>query len=302
MKRFVPLLAAAAVGALLASPLAVATIAQWSFNNDTTNPKPPTSGAGSLSTQGGMTFLTALTSDNTGSPGDATPLSPLGWNHSQAMNNTATPATAAAGAAFSGSVGLKATASTVGYGNIRVSWHQAQGFRGSRYYQLFATSDGTTFVPVSGGVGAVAANLGGTPGNPWYSSLSIDNNGLVDVRVNDGKILNATGESMGYELSYAFAPGSAYENNPNFAVVLAAVYPAGGNDYVSSFAGSTNPADATKGYLRNGTSTGGGLRYDLITVAGTAIPEPGSLALLVVACLGCGGRRRRRRDRAVATN
>lgn len=271
-------LIAVMVSMIVGSTLSAATITQWNFNADSSQTN-PSIGSGSLAVQGGMSFLTSLNTDNAGSPGDTTPPNATGNNHPKGMNGTATPATATAAAAASGSVGLKISASTVGYSDIKVSWHQAQGYRSSRYYQIYATSDGTNFVPVSGGTGGFSGNLG----NSWYSSISVSNSGLVDIRANDGKILGTNGDSFGYELSYTFPSGSVYENNPNFAAILAAVWdPTGAvSDYVSSFAGTTNLGDATKGYVRNSSSTGGGLRYDLITVSG--VPEPTTLVLA-----GCG--------------
>jgi hypothetical protein len=271
---------ALAISTVLATGASAAILAQWNFNADT-NQRNASTGTGSLAVQGGMSFLTSLSTDASGSPGDTTPPGAAGFNHSQGMNGTATPATAVAGAAASGSVGLRVATSTAGFGNIKVSWHQAQGFRGSRYYQLFATTNGTTFSPVSGGLGSSAANLGGTAGNSWYDSLTVSNTGLVEIRVRDGKILDPTGNGMGWELSYTFPSGSAVENNPNFGVLLAAVHAPSTSDYVSSFAGTTNLGDSVKGYLRNGSAAGGGLRYDLITVS--TVPEPMSAG---VAALG----------------
>jgi hypothetical protein len=275
-RRFFFSMSSLALLVALASPAMGAIVTQWSFNADGSSPKAPSTGAGSMSAIGGMTFLTSLSTDNSGSPGDMTPPNGTGFNHSQGMNGTATPATASVAAAASGSVGLRVNTNTTGFTNLTFSWHQAQGFRGSRYYQVYATTDGTTFAPVSGGTGSVAANLG----NAWYDSLTVSNTGLIEIRAKDAKILGTNGDSMGYELSYSFPVGSAYENNPNFGVLLASVWAPGGNDYVSSFAGTTNLADTVKGYLRNGSAAGGGLRYDLITVSGVAVPEASTILCL----------------------
>lgn len=276
---------AAAAASFLASIASASVITQWNFNGNGAAQRTPSIGAGTLSVVGGASLLTSLSTDNGGSPGDTT--AGVNPNHAQGVGGVpfgfgqqtppSSPPTP------SGTNGVRALVNTSGFTDIQFSFHVATGFRASRFYQLYATSDGTNYLPVSGGTGSSAGNLGGTVGDSWYSALGIDNNGLVDIRVNSGKILGATGASFGYELTYTFPSGSAFENNPNFGVMLAAVWDSTANDYVSSFAG-TSVVDATTGYSRS-SAAGGGLRYDFFTVSG--IPEPASMSLLLSATVLC---------------
>lgn len=176
--------------------------------------------------------------------------------------------------------------STAGVTDIVFEWDMVAGYRTSKFYQISATTDGATFNPVSGGVGTGSATAG-------VGSATIDSSGLITVLFDDlyepepGLDPNSPIDYL-FDLSYAFASGSAFENNPNFAVRIAAIHDPAGGDFVSSFAGTTS-ADAVAGYLRTGETD---TRYDLASITG--VPEPTALAL--AACgLALAGLRRRRK-------
>jgi hypothetical protein len=91
---------------------------------------------------------------------------------------------------------------------------------------------------------------------------------------------NNTGTGYLHDLSYTFPSGTAYDNNPNFGVRIAAVWRPNSTDFVSSFAGTTFDEDAAKGYIRDTSLGGNQVRYDLVRVSGI-VPEPTGLALAI---------------------
>ncbi|MEH0166901.1 PEP-CTERM sorting domain-containing protein [Paucibacter sp. JuS9] len=85
--------------------------------------------------------------------------------------------------------------------------------------------------------------------------------------------------------SFSFADIEGADNNPLFGVQLVAMFAPGTSGYVG----------ATSGYGSSGT-----IRYDMVTLSGTeipeaVIPEPGSLGLLMAGLGGIGFVARRRR-------
>jgi hypothetical protein len=79
------------------------------------------------------------------------------------------------------------------------------------------------------------------------------------------------------------AGGSASENNANFGFRVVSVFdPASGTQYVSSNAGTA------VAYLPSGA-----IRVDMVTMSGSVIPEPTSLAFLAMGSIVALRRRRR---------
>jgi len=179
--------------------------------------------------------------------------------------------------------------STAGFSDIVFEWDMVAGYRTSKFYQISASSDGMNFSPVSGGVGTGSTVAG-------VGSASIDSAGLITVNFDDLFEPEAGTDPVNpidylSDLSYAFPSGSAFEDNPDFAVQITAVYGPGNSDFVSSIAGTTAD-DAVAGYLRGGETD---TRYDLVSISGTVVPEPTGIALALSGLALLSFLRRRRR-------
>jgi hypothetical protein len=255
-------------------------ITEWNFNALPPNATAASTGTG---TSAGFffPFLSAFPLSN-GSPNDTNPFDmPAGPNN----------ASGARGGPISGSAPGAAVVtfrtSTAGYSAPALTWDFLQGFRASRYYQLELSSDGTNFAAPAGGTGSSISGPFGT--------ASIDSSGLITIETVDGLIDAGDGVGYMHDLSYALPSGTAFDNNADFAFRIFATWDPSGSDYVSSFAGTTEAADAVSGYIRTASAGGGQIRYDLVRVSGTVIPEPTSIALGAVLSLALVGGRRRRR-------
>ena len=259
---------------------AQSVLAAWSFNAEA-NPTAPTvdNSWGAQSVTGAFIGLGGgfgpATGKQIGSSGDTYSQPDIGG----ILNNNAAGRSGptADGLEASGTRILGAMVSTLdASGGLTVSWHAAQGYRASRYYQFSVTSDGVTYAPPTGGTGSTVGVAGQS------TTATVDGNGLVTFIVNDGTILpsdNFPADSYSYAFSYTFPAGSAYENNPNFGFQLAAIYDPSGTDYVSSFAGTTGTADAVSGYIRSTSAGGNSIYYDVLQVEVGVVPEPGTIAL-----------------------
>jgi hypothetical protein len=80
-------------------------------------------------------------------------------------------------------------------------------------------------------------------------------------------------------ISFDLSSIAGANNNALFAIRMTAIFAPGGNQYTTSQDGST--------YGTSGTA-----RWDMVTINGNLVPAPGALALLGVASV-LGGRRRR---------
>lgn len=251
------------MAALLAAGLVTAraqTISLWNFNSiapdalTTTGTLTPNTGLGTVSLFGGV--ISTFAGGSLGDPAS------VGTDNSGL--NLSTWATQGTG---DGTRGLQVAVSTVGFANVSLSLDFRESGTVSRFWQLQASSDGVSFNNVSGGIasfGAVNNNTGTS-----FTSAGLYAN------------ISASG-SQGYvqSVNYLFAPGSAYENNANFAVRWVAAFdPAAGGNYVSSNLGT--PA---------AYSTSGTARFDMVTVA--SVPEPTTLTLGALGMLGLIFRKR----------
>ena len=196
---------------------------------------------------------------------------------------------------------------------VKLSLSQTVGYRSSRYFQLLATTDGTTFSPVPAGTGsAISTTVNGFSGTaaPFTpisgtANVTVSSVGLIDFQtINLNSLSPASTTSapispydVGFvnNIEFTLPVGQGFENNANFGFAIVGAFDPnyvgsnGAEGLLSSVAG-TNSSDTTNGYNRS-TSSGGSMRLDLVTVS--AVPEQGSLALLGCAAFGAGLARRR---------
>ncbi len=251
---------------------AQATIAEWNFNA-AANVSNASTGVG---TSSGFAFpLSSALPLQSGSPNDANPVIVNGG-----PNNASGPRSGPNPAEAPGGRVARFNTSTAGFNAPTITWDFMQGYRSSRYYRLDVTYDGTSFV-------ALPAGGSGSSISGAFGSASVDATGLITIETVDALIDVNTGVGFMQDLTYAFPAVSLANNNPNFGVRFFATWDPNGSDYVSSFAGTTS-ADTTSGYIRNTVLGGNQIRYDLVRIAGTAVPEPssalqciGALALLL---------------------
>jgi len=198
---------------------------------------------------------------------------------------------------------------------IKIAWSQTVGYRGSRFWQILVSTNGTSgtfFAPSSGTGSSISETVNGYNSTTnlisGSATATVSATGLIDFRTINGNWLTQAVTTSGTltaplaagfldELSYTLPTGQGYENNANFAFAIAFAWdPAlgatsGTNGLVSSYAG-LDSLDTTEGYNPN-LSSGAGMRLDLMTV--TAVPEPSTVALLATAALLMAGARFRKR-------
>lgn len=275
MKRMSFNFAAIAVIMMLAASAQAFTVAEFNYNAGT-SPGNASTGTGT-SSGAFFPFSSSLPLQN-GSPNDTNPVVVNGG-----PNNASAPRSGPQPGEASGTRLFGVNTSMSGYGTPTIMWDVLSGYRTSRYYQIFGTTNGTDYNPVPTGTGSSGSNA--------FGSWSVSNDGLITIETVDGLI--DMGDGMGYmtDLSYSFPAGSAYDDNPDFGFRIAAVWAPGGADFVSSFAG-TDATDTVAGYIRNTSLGGSQNRYDLVRVIGT-VPEPTSLGLATLGLIAIVGRRRR---------
>lgn len=198
---------------------------------------------------------------------------------------------------------------------VRLNWSQSVGFRSSRYWQLLATTDGTTFSPVPAGIGSsISTTVNGYSGTtaPFTpisgtANVTVSSTGLIDFRTiglnslspssTTAVALNPYDVSFVNNIQFTLPIGQGFENNANFGFAIVGAFDPnyvgslGTEGLLSSVAG-TNSLDATNGYNRS-VGSGGSMRLDMVTVS--AVPEPGSLAVVGFAALIGGSVAWRRR-------
>ena len=242
-------------------------ITGWNFNSVipdatvTTGTTAASTGSGTASLIGGTTATFATGAGTIGGTDNS------GWN----VTSWAAQGTG------SGTRGVQFTGSTAGFTNITLDMDLRMSGTVSRFFQLQATSDGTTYSDVSGGVATGPAVLNNNV------AATISSSGLIQIQATSGTQQFAEG------FRYSFASNSLFENNANFGFRLVAVFdPVNGSNYISSNVGT--PA---------AYSTAGTFRLDNISISG--VPEPTSLALLSVAGFaGLAANYRRRKSKKSA--
>ncbi len=173
-------------------------ISQWNFNSVpadallSTGSAAPSTGTGTLTTQGGITTTFASGVANGGSSDPA-------LTDNTGFQTTTYPAQGT----NSGTAGVRFDVSTVGFSDIIVSWDQRFSNTSSRFYQLQYSLDGSVANPVWI-VGNTFENTGG--GDFWA------NNNQVNLSAAPGVADNAT---FAFRIVSVFGPAGAYvASNP----------------------------------------------------------------------------------------
>jgi hypothetical protein len=176
--------------------------------------------------------------------------------------------TYAAQGAESGSRGVSFISGTTGYESISVSFeHRASG-TGSRWAQVDYTLDGGTTWTTG-----FWNNGGGLSPHDFFYSFTVDFSAVAGASNNAG---------FGFRIVSIFSP-SAFNQNSTLSYGATEAYMRANAD--AKFA--PEAGSGTGNYATTGT-----WRFDNVTVSGALIPAPGAVALLGVAGLAAGRRRR----------
>jgi hypothetical protein len=273
------LVACAAVSAavMLVGRAQATVISQWSFSTTNTGPintvSPSTDVTGtSTGFQLGMTNPytyaggegpgSVAACDIVSTSGTATPsFTEDTWRirgNSNTKNSGAGMANGWNNSAPNYTQGAQFDVSTAGYDDINLSFDWYSTTQGVANLQVMYTTDGTDFTPFG-------SDFIATP-NDFYG-----------------------GAANEPELTVNFTGVPGVDNNPLFAVQLVSVQPVPTDANYASTNGDGDYAAAAGGNYNNSS---GNWRFDNITVAGTAVPEPASLGLLAMGAVGLAARRR----------
>ncbi len=234
-RRFTVGLIALSLCALPAGIARGSVISQWTFNssgpdNDpTTGTLSPETGAGTITTVGGV----SNSGFAQGSSSDASPTA-TGNNNSGFETQSYPPFDQG-----NKTAGIEIAVSTVGFQDITLSFEHNQFTGASALFRVQYSTNGTTFTDAAGYTGSTA-NTFVLRGDDFSAIPGLDDNPNAKFRI--------VAEFQGQVYS---GLGGNYQNN-----------------------------------ARN--------RFDLVTVSGTPLPEPGAIGAAMVGLLGLGLRIRRR--------
>lgn len=281
-------LVAAAIGSMAFAPSALkaATIADWTFENDTiaiNNSPAPSSGTGTASSIGMATYPTpnvGVTTDDVlqGATGDTGANSVANLTQIWRIRAQAESNGAANGWSSLAPIGTQGAVFAENPGpntSVSVSFDWYATTQGEANLQLAYTTDGTHFMNVpltlSGSdTGLLPLTNGGSDTNTVTGSYVSDN-------VKNPGVSGTAGQDWFTDLTATITDPNM-ENDANFAIEM--VNASTGADCVS-----------TKGTALNNNS--GNWRFDNVDItAANPVPEPASAALLGLAGMAILGRRR----------
>ena len=257
---------------ILASLLSLVTLAsaqadlisQWDFNRDADGNLPNATspaasfGSGTASLFGGVNatgdgYASGQSEGRSSDPANIAAGSPLGNNGWQ-INSGWNPG------GSSLSQGVQFSVSTVRFlDDVVVSWDLRQSDTSSRFSAFQYTQNGSDWATITD---PTLITIGTNPSTGGVGSVTT------------GGLLTRTFGNRWLNQNTVDLSGLVGAGNPNFAFRILAAHDPNGNTFVQTDDGSS-PISAT-----------GTWRFDMVTVSGTAVPEPTSMALLAVAGLG----------------
>ena len=245
--KLVSTLTAAAALALVAGAANADIVAQWNFNGDSSATVPgggstPSTavGTGSASLVGGPVGSFASGISNGGST-DPVTTSPANFGWGTTTYPAASANNETAGAQF--------LVSTVGFEDIGISWDQRHSNTSSRFWAFLYTTDGTNWNRLF--LDNTNANPGTTAGAAFGAN---------------GTLSGPAGDTWFNNRSVNLSSLIAVDDNANFGFRIVSSFDSG-----TSYAASNGASS----YATTGTA-----RFDMVTIRATAIPAPGSVALL----------------------
>ncbi len=245
-----------AITVALTGPVFADTITQWNFNS---NPPDTNTGTGTTTPNigGGSIFVIG----GAGNPGFN---SGVGSSDPATSDNSGYQTdTYAAQSTGSGTRGVRFSVSTLGFTGISGSFDLRISNTSSRWYQVRYTLDGTNFVDLGGPtrLGSLA-----NAGDSWFNQNTFDLSSVTGANNN---------ANFGFEVVSVFSPVDFTQVSGNVFYAANTAYEVARNNGSSVYGGGT-------------------WRFDMVTVSGTAVPEPSALGLLAVAGVVAGGLRRKR--------
>jgi hypothetical protein len=156
--------------------------------------------------------------------------------------------------------GAKFSFNTTGYSNLVFSYDVFSTNQGVRDQQIqYTTNGGTTWTTV----GATGTGVGGILG----TNVAVNTGGALYNIMTPNDFIN------GISVDFGALGIHSVDNNPNFGVRIVSIFDP---TFVGTGAPTYTSATIANGQYNNNS---GNWRFDNVTLAGVAVPEPASIAL-----------------------